>query len=59
MNIIDGKAVSAAVKDEVKEQVAALKKTGVYPVSQWYWWETIPHPKCMSGTKNAPASIAV
>lgn len=31
MNIIDGKAVSAAVKDEVKEQVAALKKDGGVP----------------------------
>ena len=31
MNIIDGKAVSAAVKDEVKEQVAALKKDGGAP----------------------------
>lgn len=31
MNIIDGKAVSAAVKDEVKEQVAALKKDGSVP----------------------------
>lgn len=31
MNIIDGKAVSAAVKDEVKEQVDALKKDGGVP----------------------------
>lgn len=31
MNIIDGKAVSAAVKDEVREQVAALKKDGGVP----------------------------
>ena len=31
MNIIDGKAVSAAVKDEVKEQVTALKKDGGVP----------------------------
>lgn len=31
MNIIDGKAVSAAVKDEVKEQVDVLKKDGGVP----------------------------
>lgn len=31
MTLIDGKAVSAAVKDEVKEQVAALSKDGGVP----------------------------
>ena len=29
MNIIDGKAISKQIKDEVKEKVAALKAQGV------------------------------
>ena len=52
MTIIDGKAVSAAVKDEVKNEVEQLKKAVLSPALPLCLWETIPRPRYMSATRK-------
>ncbi len=39
---IDGKAVSAKVRAEVAQEVAALKERGVPLAWQWSLWEMTP-----------------
>ena len=43
-NIIDGKAISAQVKEQVKEEVHQLQAKGVQPAWRWSSWEMIPPP---------------
>ena len=48
MNIIDGKAISKQIKDEVKEKVAALKAQGVTVHLRSYRSAMIRLRACMS-----------
>lgn len=53
--IMDGKALAAKVKEEVRQQTAQMGRKPVWP---WCWWATIPPPGSMSMEKNGTAVSA-
>ena len=50
--LIDGKVISAQIKDEVKEKVAGLKEQGCEVTLA-----RIPHLPYMSATRKRPANM--
>ena len=55
--IIDGKKISTQIKDEVKEQVAALKQKGIDVTLAVIQVVKILHLLYMSATKRRPANM--
>lgn len=41
--LIDGKAISSEIKEELKQEVAELKAQGITRAWLSYWWETTAH----------------
>ena len=41
--LIDGKAISLEIKEELKQEVAELKAQGSPRAWLSYWWETTAH----------------
>ena len=55
--LIDGKRISAEIKDELKEEVAQLKEQGITGALAVIQVGMTLHPVYMSETKNVPVNI--